>query len=237
MLLKTRGIVLRRIPYSESSIITDIYTEDQGRISCIISGVRKPRARVGPSLLEVMSILDLVVYYSEKSSLNRISEIRPAYLYRSIPFDVRKSTILLFMAELCSRTIRESEPNQSLFNCLMKYLQLLDNTDKGFANIHLLFMVEFADELGFGPSPASENERGFDMLAGVFTNTPANPMYYIESADELSRLIVAARQGDVSFRLDRNSRNKVLDRLVMFFRLHIETLKELKSLKVLRDIL
>ncbi|MDX1408425.1 MAG: recombination protein O N-terminal domain-containing protein, partial [Saprospiraceae bacterium] len=38
MLIKTRGIVLRKLKYSETSIIADLLTEEFGRMSYIISG-------------------------------------------------------------------------------------------------------------------------------------------------------------------------------------------------------
>jgi DNA repair protein RecO (recombination protein O) len=46
MVIKTRGIVLRAIKYSETSVIADIFTEQFGLRSYIISGVRTSKSKV-----------------------------------------------------------------------------------------------------------------------------------------------------------------------------------------------
>ena len=40
MIIKTRGIILRTVKYSETSVIADIFTEGAGLRSYIISGMR-----------------------------------------------------------------------------------------------------------------------------------------------------------------------------------------------------
>ena len=238
MLLKTRGIVLRKIPYSETSIIADIYTETDGKMSCIISGVRKPRARISASMLEVMSVVEMVVYASEKSTLNRIRELKPAYTFRTIPFDVRKGAILLFMGEICSKTIREEEPNEELFACILKYLVRLDEATGGFGNLHLFFLVELADLLGFGPDTNYSRQNNiFDFMGGRFTSQVPNHNYHTTDAAKLATMVRIARGSDEELSLSRSDRNQLVDQLVLFFRLHIETLKDVKSHIVLREIL
>src|SRR5690606_27448832 len=88
MLLKTRGIVFRSVKYSETSLIVDIYTEEKGLRKYIISGVRKARSSVSAGLFQVMSLVDIVGYEREGKDLNRLKEIRPAYIFRAIPFDL-----------------------------------------------------------------------------------------------------------------------------------------------------
>ena len=238
MLIKTTGVILKKIPYSETSIITDIYTRSEGRMSCIISGVRKPRARVGASLLEVMSIVDLVIYFSDKARLNRIKEIHPAHIYRTIPFDVRKSTMLLFMAELCSKTVREEEPNEALYSTITRYLIELDRLETGFANLHLKFMISLADELGFGPSANFDPDHvTFDMMSGQFVESLPAHMHYFRDDGKLAQLIKHARGEENAPVIDRKQRNTLLDMLVTYFRLHIESLREIKSHTVIREVL
>ena len=62
MIIKTRGILLKTTKYSETSLICKILTEERGLKSYIISGVRKKKGKTSAGLLQVMSILDLVVY-------------------------------------------------------------------------------------------------------------------------------------------------------------------------------
>jgi len=64
------GIVFRKLPYSETSVIVDIFTLEHGLMSYIISGVRKARARTSASVLEVMTVVDMLAYHSEKKKQN-----------------------------------------------------------------------------------------------------------------------------------------------------------------------
>ena len=134
MIIKTRGIILRTVKYSETSIIADIYTEGVGLRSYIISGVRTQRSRVAMGLLQVMSLVDIVAY-DAPGKLNRIKEIHAAHIYTALPFDVRRSSIGLFMAEVTRRTIRESEENEALFAFLFDIFQYLDETAERFTNL------------------------------------------------------------------------------------------------------
>ena len=62
MLIKTQGIVFKSIKYRETSVISDIYTREKGLRDYIFRGVRSKRAKVKASLLQVMSVVDMVAY-------------------------------------------------------------------------------------------------------------------------------------------------------------------------------
>jgi DNA repair protein RecO (recombination protein O) len=239
MLTKTLGIVFRKLPYSETSVIADIYTLEHGLMSYIISGVRKVKAKTSASLLELMSIVDMLAYHSEKKKLHRIKEIRPAYVYQSIPFEVRKGAILLFMAELCSKTIREPEQNRELFETILKYLKKLDQVQSGYSDLHLEFMISLADELGFGPSlNYSQSVRGFDMMGGEFLESqPDTHFHYIPEAHDLAGLIEKSRGGTNELHLTRERRSALVDHLVDYFRIHVDNLREINSHLILREVL
>ena len=237
MLTKTLGIVFRKLPYSETSVIVDIFTLEHGLMSYIISGVRKAKARTSASLLEVMSVVDMLAYHSDKKKLHRIREIRPAYVYQSIPFEVRKGAILLFMAELCSKTIREPEENRDLFDIIFEFLKKLDQLKSGYNNLHLEFMISLADELGFGPTMNySDSTRGFDMMGGEFVENPPNThFHYIPEAHDMAALITKARGGTSQLQITRENRSALVDNLVDYFRIHVDNLREINSHLILRE--
>ena len=85
-MIKTRGIIFRSIKYSETSIIADIFTEEKGLRSFIISGVRTKKAKVSASIMQVMTLVDLVAYFRENKDLHRIKEIKVEHVYTSLPF-------------------------------------------------------------------------------------------------------------------------------------------------------
>jgi len=92
----------------------------------IISGVRKTKSRISAGLLQIMTLLDLVVYNRKDRELQRIKEIKPDCLYCSIPFETPKRAVGTFMTELIRKTIREAEPNPDLFIFLYNNFIYLD---------------------------------------------------------------------------------------------------------------
>src|SRR5690606_34403950 len=95
---------------------------------------------------------DLVVYEKHNTSLNRISEIKCSYPYKSIPFEIKKAGITLFLSEVLNKTLKEENSNKDLFEFLNQSLIHLDLSMEHYQNFHLQFMILYSAYLGFAPS-------------------------------------------------------------------------------------
>jgi len=238
MLTKTRGIVFRKLPYGETSLIVDVFTLEHGLMSYIIGGVRTAKARTGSILLQLMAIVELVAYHSEKSKLHRIKEAHAAYVFQHIPGDVRKNAIIMFIAELCSKVIRQTEQHAELYRMIEHTIIALDQAESHFADMHLLFMIRLADHLGFGPEELDSTDNGiFDLLDGRFTSSPPGHEYYTTDVRLLNDYLVSARTDDHHVLADRIARNRMLDTLLLYFQLHLDKMPEMHAHKVLREVL
>ena len=116
MLHSTRGIVIHTTKFSETSIIARIFTEQFGLQSYLIKGIRRAQSKLKPGLFQPLTILELVVYHKQNRSVQNINDATYLYPYQSIPFDIRKSSIALFINELTYKTIHEEESNPELKN-------------------------------------------------------------------------------------------------------------------------
>ncbi len=240
MLLKTRGIILRTVKYSETSLITDIFTEEKGLRSYIISGVRTPKAKVAAGLLQVTSLVDLVAYEKEDANkLNRIKEIKAAHVYTSLPFDVQKSSVALFMAEMARHNIKGVEINAPLFHFLFDVFKFLDETTGNYANLHISFMLEMSQFLGFQPHGETYTEGAiFDLKEGVFQQGNIGHSHFLdENMSKILRgLLETPWYRSELIKISRAGRRILLTELVNYFRLHIEGFPEMNSLKILQEI-
>ena len=117
-----------------------------------------------------MFALDFEGLISSKSELHRMREIHNGILLKSIPFDVRKSTIALFMAEVLYRLIGESEENRELFEFIWGSVEALDSLNEGVANFHLWFLANISHFLGFSPGNEYHEGDWFDMREGLYTD-------------------------------------------------------------------
>ena len=240
MLIETRGIVFRTLKYSESSLIVDIYTEAKGLQSYIVNGVRSQRSKHNASIYQVMTLVDMVAGVREDKGLSRIKEIKSACVYRAIPFDVRKSAVGLFMAEVARKTIREAEAHPELFDFLYHSFLFLDQTQQPIANLHLHFLVELSAFLGFMPGGDLTLETPvFDLQEGVFSDNSPAAAYCLDL--ELSKAFYALLNSNYTechlLRLPAGQRRQLLSKLLDYYRLHLEHLPEIHSHQILQEVL
>ena len=235
---KSRGIVLHTIKYSETSVIAKIYTEKSGLLSFIVKGVRSAKSKVKASLMQPLTILDLEFQQRENKNLLFIKEFKRAYNYHSLPFDTLKSAIALFMLEVITKSIREHEPNEEMFEFIFDALLALDKTDALNSDFHLLFFIQFSKYLGFQPHGNFSDENSFfEMREGVFINLSSG-IYTLDKTESkvLSELMQENIFGKQNLKLSRAARKQMLKTLMKYYQLHLENFS-LKSPEVLEAVL
>lgn len=240
MLIKTRGIVLKAKKYSESSIIADIYTEEKGMRSYIISGVRSSKAKVSAGLLQIMTPVEIVAYHREGKDLTRLKEIKPHYVFKSIPFDVPRGAVGMFMAEIAQKTIHGEEAQPALFEFLLENFIYLDESVHPYANLHLHFMANYTEFLGFLPNDIYTPEKPmFDLQEGRFLSShPPHPHWLgPEKGEKFSLLLQLSKEQCHSIPFSREERRSLLRSLIEFYRLHIEHFPVIHSFEILEEVL
>ncbi len=230
MLHKTLGIVLGFVRYGDSSIIVRIYTAKLGLQSYIVNGVRTAKSKTSKiALYQPLTLLDLVVYYEpQKQKLFRINEVRCAMPYQSIPFDIRKTTIALFLAEVLGKTLKEEASNEPLYKFISESFMYFDQAQQNYDDFHFLFLLRLSAYLGFAPSSAEEmlgqlQEAGRLQLSKIHEQP-------------ITDWLEATLQTDTYPQLAYEWRRELLDVLIDFYGLHIEGMQHLKSLEVLREL-
>lgn len=230
MLHKTKGIVLSYLKYRESSIIAKIYTETFGVQSYVINGVRSSRAKSNKiALFQPLTLLDMVVYHkSHRETLQRLSEVRNAYPFTQLPFDMVRTSVALFLAELLGKCLKEEEANELLFHFLEESVILLDQTDQGLESFHLVFMVQLASYLGFG---IESTDQFKEVLRGFKYSFPDGD----HDKGALESIILEQPEG--LKKAGRVGRNILLAQLLFYYRVHLDHFGEIKSLDVLKAVL
>ncbi len=238
MLIKTRGIVLRALKYSETSLIIDIYTELKGLRSYIVSGVRSRKARIPASILQPMTLLHLVAYHRDEKKLCRTKELTPALVYQSLPFDLKKGAVGTFVTEVLQKTLKEPEAHPELFSFLFGLFEYLDRTVESVKNLHLWFLVQYAAFLGFLPGGTySEITPIFDLQEGVFAQAALSPHYLKPPySGFVNELLNCPLEKSHALPFSRTERKHLLEELIKYYRLHIENLPELHAHTVLEMV-
>jgi|DewCreStandDraft_4_1066084.scaffolds.fasta_scaffold42356_2 DNA repair protein RecO (recombination protein O) len=240
MLVTTRGLVLKKVDYGESSIIAKIYTEKFGLQSYIFKGIKKNTSRNKRSLLEHLTFIEITAYHNEKSSVKIAKEIRLASHFIHLQSDIYKSSIAVFINEIIYKTLKEEENNYELFNFLLNSLQILDLAQRNFLNFHLIFLMNYVKYLGFYPINNFSNKNiYFNLNEGIFQpEIPLNAHYIDEYYSKLLSTIINLHFDEMDkIELKTNERRYLLEQIIKYYQLHINDLGKINSLEVLKEVL
>lgn len=225
-LYKTRGIVINYLKYGETSIIAKILTEEFGMQSYIVNGVRSKKPRFSISFFQPLNLLEMVVYKKLNANLNRISQIECVSAASTIPINIYKSGIALFMSEILNKTLKQELEDRQLFDFIYRAVERLDKQKQDFENFHLIFLVHLSRYLGFTPV------SGKEILMQVYQRLDPGFDEEIRLFDEL-----ISKGFDASLKADVRQRRKMLEDLIRFYQIHIENFGKVRSMEVLREVM
>ena len=173
MLTKTQAIVLHSLKYGETRLIVDMFTRSQGRQSFIVSIPKSVKGKIKKQLFQPLTLLEIEYDLRPKLQLQKLSDVRLASPFSSIPFDPNKLSISLFIAEFLYYALRSEQRNEPLFDYIVNSIQWLDAQTNRFANFHLVFLMRLSRFLGFYPN-LDHYQAGdyFDLRESVFLPVP-----------------------------------------------------------------
>ena len=170
--------------------------------------------------------------------MHRFKEVRAGFALREVPFDVRKSTMALFMAEVLYRLVRECEPNVTLFDFVWSSVGALDAIERGVANFHLWFLVHLCRLLGFQPGNAYTPGAWFDIREGEYV--PARPPHTLFMTRECARLLDELLHSDVrrleQIALSHTERTEFLNAMLVYLGYHLDAVSAVQSVRILKEV-
>ena len=236
---KARGIVLGTVKYGDKAVIVNMLTDTLGRQSYIVQGLGSGRGR-GSKLAyyQPLFALQFEGIVSDKSELHRMKDVQSSIVMQTIPYDIRKSTIALFISEVLYRLVGESEANSPLFDFVYGSIEALDAIDEGVANFHLWFLANISRFLGFAPGNEYTKDSFFDMREGLYT--PVQPLhekfFNCEYAQLLNDLIECDVQYLGEIGLNRTQRVDMLHALTDYYALHLDSIRKVQSISILQQL-
>jgi len=239
MVYTTSAIVLKQTRYRDTSLIVQAFTKKFGLQSYLVNGALRPKAKIRASVLQPMHLVDITATHRAQQNLHRVSEAQAAPVFHSIPYDIRKSTVAIFLNEILYKCLRHQAADESLFDFVYHAVSWLDATDEMPAGFHLHFLMRLTRFLGFHPTAQRTGQPYFDLYEGVFSaHRPAHPMFVEEPyAAHLSRLASAPMETTQALHLPAAERRELLHKIVLFYQLHVDGLGEIKSLPILEELL
>ncbi len=239
MLIKSEAIVLHAIKYGDSKLIVDVFSREIGRLSLIVSLSKTQKGRLKKQYFQPMTLLEITYDSRPKVQLQKLQDVRLLTAWSTIPFSPEKLALSFFIAEFLYHALRSEQQDIPLFTYIIDSMQWLDMSEQGYANFHLTFLMRMSRFLGFFPNLENDGEGAvFDLRAGTFINNiPLHSDFLRAEESRLIRLLMRMDYPTMHlYRFSRHERNRIIEVLLQYYRLHIPQFPELKSLQVLREL-
>lgn len=235
MLVKTKAIVLSALKFQEKSLIVKCFTLSDGLKSYFVRDAfsgRKGNHKI--AYFQPLTLLEIEAAHKNKGTLENFKEIRISQPFFSIPTDIFKSTMVLFLSEMLHHSIHEEEANPDFFSFLETALMWLDTNDHT-ANFHLILLMESTKFLGFYPEDSNPNHVFFEMREGIFV--AFETVSCLNKAQSfLLKKLLELRLDSVEILFNSKERQELLKIIIDYYALHLDGFRKPKSLEVLVEV-
>lgn len=165
MLVRTEGIVLRSIPYKETSRLATLYTKALGKLTLIAHGSQSIKSRFGATL-QLLSHVQAVIYTRPTRSIQILSDCSHVKIYKGITGDLTKLAIGQRICELVLSLTEEGQNSPGIFDLLVRILNASDRPDVDAVLLKLYFQLQLMELLGFAPAFSRESVEEIDDSGG-----------------------------------------------------------------------
>lgn len=236
MLITTRAIVLKTIRHGDSKVVLKAWTAHAGLRGYVVRAGGKRGSAM--AALQALNRLELVVQELPDRDLHTIRELRVAKPYTNIPVDPIRGGVALFVQEVLYKVLRQESADEGLNTFLDHALEVLD-TAPDLRHFPLIFLLQLSGHLGFFPEPPGVGEDRFDLREGHFVQGHGEHAHTMGPA--LSNVLASLLEVDLDATqfppVPAAQRRELLDHLLLYFRMHLEGLGELRSPAVLHQVL
>lgn len=157
------AVVLSRRDFGESDRILSVYSKNHGKLSLIAKGIKKLKSRKRGHL-EVFSLIKFSA--SESKGIDIMTEAEAISNFESIRKDLRKITVAYYFVEIINKINKEGEKNTALYELLVKFLGLLEETN-ALKRLRLEFAYKTLVLLGYWPEGKELDEADKELERAI----------------------------------------------------------------------
>lgn len=232
-MIKTKAFVFKNIKTKDNTHVLKVYTEEHGLVSFIVT-VSKSKGKIKSSYLLPLAFLEISFDYHANKDIQKISDVSVLPDFSNIHDSIAKQSIVYFLCEVLSKSIKEIEKNHRLFEFIYDTLSKLNRTDTYFY-FSIQFLIELSLHLGILPEDNySSQEPIFSLIDGKFISETSASIHGITTTE--SEVLHELLNENQNISLSKDLRNKMVTVLINYFELHIPEFGKVKSLEVLEEV-
>lgn len=239
MLIKTEGIVIYKVKYSETSLVVHLLTKELGVKAFMIKGLRSKKSKTSVALFDYMNMIDVVASQRSGSELLTIREVGFSSDSGFQSLDIHKNTILLFIADFIHKILTNPGTDVALYQFVNHSVNYFVHSERKIPDFHLWFITRFAAFLGINPIDNYEAHCSiFSIPQARFIpiSLPVEGTFTASSSRMLHHYLNLSAEHCGENMEPLNSRNQYLEEMLFYYRFHLEHFSGLKSHEILKSV-
>jgi DNA repair protein RecO (recombination protein O) len=145
--LRVRAVILRRIPYGDTSWILHVFSREEGSLGLMARGARRPKSPLAGAL-EPLGLSELEIMAKPGRDLQTLSQASALDSRDGLRTDLAAGAAAMVCAETVLRLVREPGEHRGVFGALEDAISCLNRS--GYAPGPLWrFLGRFCEEMGW----------------------------------------------------------------------------------------
>jgi DNA repair protein RecO (recombination protein O) len=242
-IIKTEAIVLSKMNYRDTSIITLIYTKELGKISAIVKGGRGPKSKIG-MIIDPLNHLQIIIYLKESREVQLLSDAEIISHFTKLKENLEALKYSYAVIELVNKLIPGVEPNKRIFKGLVRILSLINSSDQRPEILFGRFFLFLTTEIGYGiqldkcsvcgSTDLNNRELGFNYERGLLcVKCKKESIDNNKINSELFSYITCLKNNEKINSLTEATINNANNFFESYLQYHIYRFNEIQSLKTL----
>jgi DNA repair protein RecO (recombination protein O) len=247
VLISTSAIVLKTIPYGDTSVIARMFTEDQGKVTILAKGAWRPKNNAG-ALLEPMNHIHLQYYHKNSREIQVLKDGGFTQQFSNLRKELSKVIVGLTIVEMMDKSTLDNNPFPILYRLGWRVLEKLNDEKQNIWLVFVFFLYQLSLRLGFLPNIKKCSKCNADLISGCFDNYTGELICVncsTQSKISLDENSLSALQKLEGLHLDDLQTLSInmqgitnsIQFLDLFISFHLEGLKKLRSMTMLKQIL
>ena len=246
-MISTSAIVLKTIPYGDTSVIARMFTEDQGKVTILAKGAWRPKNNAG-ALLEPMNHIHLQYYHKNSREIQVLKDGGFTQQFSNLRKELSKVIVGLTIVEMMDKSTLDNNPFPILYRLGWRVLEKLNDEKQNIWLVFVFFLYQLSLRLGFLPNIKKCSKCNADLISGCFDNYTGELICVncsTQSKISLDENSLSALQKLEGLHLDDLQTLSIniqgitnsIQFLDLFISFHLEGLKKLRSMTMLKQIL
>jgi len=166
---KCQGIIIRRIPLTETSLIVTWCTIEHGILKTVAKGARRPKSPFSGKI-DLFFEAEFEIARSKKSDLHSLRDISIINTRAKIRESYPKTLAASYFVELINKVSEPEAPIQSIYDLLVRALNFLDKSNPTQRAV-LHFEKQITSELGI----LDPEKPPVETLSGIYNLPKMRP--------------------------------------------------------------